>query len=135
MNQSLILKSILTWGLFIPVAISNGIVREVAYKPLIGDLAAHQVSTVIAIAAFMTLVYLLRRNDFRKLNSLSLFVIGFGWMIMTILFEFGFGFYIDNASLSRLLGDYDIFKGRVWSLMLLAEMFTPLLVKWVTNYT
>ena len=129
MTQSLIFKSLITWALFIPVAITNGFIREVGYKPFIGELAAHQISTVIAVTVFFFMVYLLRRHDFYNLSRSKLFLIGLGWVFLTILFEFGFGHYVEKMPWSRLLADYNIFNGRVWSLMLLAELLTPLVVK------
>lgn len=132
-KEIMIIKIIFTWVMFIPVAIANGIIREYIYKPIVGDLPAHQISTFIAITAFITMVYFLRKNDFRFLKTSSLLLIGFVWMILTILFEFGFGHFIDNISWSRLLSDYDLSQGRVWMFMLLAELFTPLIVRRITN--
>jgi hypothetical protein len=37
---------------------------------------------------------------------------------MTIAFEFGFGHYVAGHSWSRLLADYNLANGRVWSLFL-----------------
>ena len=133
MIQSIIYKSLITWALFIPIAIVNGVFRELLYTPFVGELAAHQISTAIAITTFISLVYFLRRKDFRNLNISSLLSIGAGWAVLTVIFEFGFGHYIDNASWGRLLQDYDISKGRVWILMLLTELFTPIIIKYVTQ--
>ena len=129
----MLLKIIITWALFIPVAIVNGITRDLVYKPWVGDLAAHQISTVIAIFAFISLVYYLRRSDFRYLSNLRLFLTGLLWVVLTIIFEFGFGFYIDKVPWEKLVADYNILEGRVWGAMLVAELFTPLLIKAVSK--
>lgn len=129
----MLFKIVTTWALFIPVAIANGVTRDLLYKPVVGDLAAHQISTVIAITAFIFLVYFLRRDDFKYLTVFKLLIVGFVWVVMTVIFEFGFGHYIEKLSWERLLADYNILNGRVWSLMLLTELFTPLLVKVVSK--
>lgn len=129
----MLFKVFTTWALFIPVAIANGITRDLVYKPWVGDLAAHQISTIIAISAFITLVYFLRKSDFKDMTGLRLFIIGLVWVFMTIIFEFGFGFYVDKIPFEKLLADYNILKGRVWSLMLITELFTPITVKVISR--
>lgn len=49
------------------------------------------------------------------------------WLGMTIIFEFGFGHYIMKNSWPKLLGDYNIFAGRVWSLFLVWITIAPYL--------
>lgn len=41
------------------------------------------------------------------------------WMILTVVFEFSFGHYVVGGSWSKLLSDYNILDGRVWSLFIL----------------
>ena len=52
---------------------------------------------------------------------------------MIMLFEFGFGHYIAKTPWKKLFYDYYLLKGRVWSLFLLTELVSPLLVKFVKN--
>lgn len=47
-------------------------------------------------------------------------VIGIGWLLCAIAFEFGFGHYVDGLSWSRLLADYDLTRGRLLLLVWLA---------------
>lgn len=129
----MLFKIIITWALFIPVAILNGIIRDLVYKPFAGDLLAHQISTVIGVSAFISMVYFLRRNDFKYLPTFRLLTIGAVWVILTVIFEFGFGLYVDNIPLEKLFADYNIFAGRVWGLMLLSELFTPIIVKIISR--
>lgn len=49
-------------------------------------------------------------------------------MILTILFEFVFGHYVIKNPWQKLLADYNILKGRLWSLLLLTELISPLLI-------
>lgn len=128
MLQSFIIKSIITWFMFIPIAITNGIIREKFYKPVVGDLAAHQISTVIASAAFILLSYVMLKQNISRADINSLFLIGLMWVVMTILFEFGFGHYISKQPWDRLLADYNLLKGRVWGLFLILIFFVPYLI-------
>ena len=38
------------WLVFVVIAIINAAVRNKVYKPVVGDLAAHQISTVIFVS-------------------------------------------------------------------------------------
>ena len=46
------LKYFLAWFGMMILAILNGTLRDVFYKPHVGDLAAHQISTVILLVLF-----------------------------------------------------------------------------------
>ncbi len=128
MNK-LIIRSLLTWILFIPVAIINGITRELLYKRYTGDLLAHQISTATASAAFFALFYYMLRNKITDIGRPHLLIVGFFLVILTVGFEFGFGHYIDGASWEHLLADYNMFQGRMWGIFLLVILVTPLLIK------
>ena len=61
-------------------------------------------------------------------SNIDLLLIGGFWVILTVLFEFVFGHYVIGNPWQKLLADYNILKGRVWSLFLLAELISPLLI-------
>jgi hypothetical protein len=127
--QLLIVRVVLTWFLFIPIAIINGAVREKFYKSYVGDLPAHQISTVIASVAFITLSYFMLRSVISNVDIRDLFMIGLFWVLLTMVFEFGFGHYVDRVSWARLFADFNFFKGRVWGLFLLIIFLSPYIVK------
>ena len=108
---------ILWWFAFPFVAIFNATIRELIYKKPLGDLAAHQISTVTGIVLFGILFYFIFRKW--KIESVKhAILIGLIWLGLTILFEFGFGHYIMGNSWQKLLHDYNIAEGRVWILFL-----------------
>ncbi len=129
------IKVILTWLFFVPIAIVNGIIREKFYKPYVKDLPAHQISTVIASVLFIILSYFMLRTEILNTSLSDLFIIGLVWVAMTVIFEFGFGHYIDGVSWEQLFEDYNIFKGRVWGLFLLVIFLSPYLVKIIKSVT
>lgn len=125
----MILRLLLTWLLFIPVAILNGVVRERLYKQIVGELAAHQMSTLILSIAFIIFARYMITDILLSANTGVVIMIGFVWVILTVIFEFGFGRYVDQETWDRLLANYNIFKGRIWSLFLLVELLTPFIIK------
>lgn len=48
---------------------------------------------------------------------------------MTVLFEFGFGYFVDGRSWEWLLQDYNVFQGRVWGLFLFSMFVSLYFVK------
>lgn len=127
--MDIVITSIATWFLFVPIAIANGILREKTYKLYVGDLLAHQISTIIASLAFIALSYIMLRDKVSGMGMSQLLAIGLVWVVMTVLFEFGFGHYVGKATWEKLFADYNIFKGRVWGLFLLVVLLSPLIVK------
>ena len=134
MKSSLPVRVFLTWLLFVPLAILNGMIRENVYKPIVGELRAHQISTAIASGAFFSLVFSMLKNKVAQLDNTKLLLIGGALVSMTILFEVGFGHYLNKVSWQRLVNDYNLLKGRVWSLFLMTELVSPLLVKFMKNF-
>lgn len=122
------LYSILFWLLLAVVAIINGIVRNSVYRQYVGDLAAHHISTAIFISVMFGLMYVFFKKSGLEYSNSDLIPIGVGLLIGTIAFEFIAGHYVFGNSWEKLLADYNIFRGRVWSLVLLALLFGPWII-------
>jgi len=124
---------ILWWCAFPFVAIFNAILREFIYKKPLGDLAAHQISTVTGIIIFAVVFYLIFKKW--KIESVKhAILIGLIWLGLTILFEFGFGHYIMGNPWQKLLSDYNLAEGRVWSLFLVWITTAPFIFYKTINY-
>jgi len=123
----MITKYLLVWFLLAIVAIANGIVRQSTYGKSVSDLAAHQISTITAILASGAVVWFV--NRFWPIEAASQArAIGFSWLVLTIVFEFGFGHYVAGHSWNTLLADYNLLKGRVWPLFLVWVTVMPFVI-------
>lgn len=103
---------ILAWFGMMVLAVANGAIRDFTYKPYVGALAAHQISTLtllLILAAFLGL--LVRRCPLS--SGRQTWIIGSVWFVMTLIFEFGFG-RVAGRSWSELFRAYDLFGGQVW---------------------
>ncbi|KPL14434.1 MAG: hypothetical protein AMS26_10730 [Bacteroides sp. SM23_62] len=120
----MIAKYILVWFVLVIVAIINGIIRNEVYKDSLGDLHAHQLSTLTAIALFGLVIWGFT-HLWKITSAQQAWAIGFIWLGMTILFEFIFGHFVMGHPWSRLLHDYNIFQGRVWILVLIWTTIAP----------
>jgi len=125
MNTKIIMVTIGTWFLFMLLAIINAGIRNGVYKPIIGDLRAHQLSTFIFITLILIVTYLIFRFTHISLTTNEAVLIGFVWVIMTICFEFLAGHYVFGNSWEKLFADYNLLQGRVWMFVPISLLFIP----------
>jgi hypothetical protein len=57
-------------------------------------------------------------SRWRPVSGRQAIAVGLIWLVMTVAFEFVFGHYVAGHSWERLLYDYDLPAGRLWSLVL-----------------
>jgi len=114
------LRYFLLWFPMIFIAVANGAVRELWLKKHMSDLVAHQISTISLIILFGIYIGLIIKKYPPK-SEKQAFQIGLFWLVLTLIFEFGFGIS-SGHSWSQLFNDYNLIKGRVW-------IFVPI---WIT---
>lgn len=129
MDRRFLLVLIGTWFLFMILAIINAGIRNGVYKPIIGDLRAHQLSTLTFIIMILIVTYLVLRFSNLHLTDSQALIMGSIWLILTICFEFLAGHYIFGNPWDKLIADYNILAGRVWSLVLLTIFLAPYVTK------
>jgi hypothetical protein len=112
------------WVGLVILAILNGALREKVYGRFLGELAAHQLSTLIGLGLFTAYFWVLT-GVCRMASPGQALVIGALWLFLTILFEFGFGHYVMGHPWRRLRRDYNLLKGRLWLLVLIWTAVAP----------
>ena len=132
MTPALLARILITWVLFLPVPVVNGILRETWYKAIIGTVAADVIGVIIISAVFLGYAYVSLRSQVALLSSSQLWFIGFIWFILTLLFEFGIGI-AEGRSWNYMLADYKIWKGRIWPLVLAIVFLSPMIVRWLVG--
>jgi len=120
-------RVIVVWIGLAVAMIVQGTVRELLVAPTLGALRAHQLSCltgslIVILGSALTLGWLgAVRNVPLQLR------IGGAWLTFTIVFEFVFGHFVVGHAWQRLLADYDVTEGRLWSLVLVATFLGPLI--------
>ena len=117
----------IAWLGGIPIAIINAAIRNYIFQPYTGELLAHQLSSATMIIIFAVYLGLLNQRWPMKTEKQAA-IIGIIWLVLTIIFEFLFGHYIMGHPWSRLLADYNIFTGRLWSFVLLWTAIGPYVI-------
>ena len=90
------------------------------YKNQVGELAAHQISTILLLIVITVYLWFLARKWSLKSSKQAWFIGGM-WFIMTEVFEFGMGRFLLNKSWNKLFYVYNVFDGQIW-------LFIPLWV-------
>jgi len=107
------------------IAVLNGTARDLLYKKYTGELPGHQISTISLLILFsFYIAFIIEKlppNSERQAMS-----VGMLWLLLTLIFEFCFGLIRGN-SLTSLWSDYNIFKGRIWILILIWTTIAPYL--------
>ncbi len=115
------------WLVLTVLAILNGILRNYTYGPLVGEQTAHILSSLVLVGVVFAMAYVFLRLVRPHYGLGDLLVVGAGWVALTVAFEFLFGHYVAGHPWERLFADYNIMKGRVWALVLLAVFVAPLI--------
>ena len=121
-----ILKSLLVWVCFIPVAILNGGLREHVLARALGEKWALPLSGIILSACIFLITWLLLPRTVKALSSKDSLRIGICWVFLTIAFEFASGLAGGNT-ITELLAAYNPLTGNLWLLVLAATLLSPVM--------
>jgi hypothetical protein len=117
--------SLLVWLGFTVVAVAGGIFRVMFLESRLGSYAANVVETLGLVALLAGMIWLAVPWLLPSLGKPDLRRLGIYWLMLTLGFEFLFGHFVDGASWSALLSNYDIMAGRLWILVPLTMGFGP----------
>ena len=135
-----ILKSLLVWVCFIPVAILNGGLREHVLARALGHVLARALgekwalplSGIILSACIFLITWLLLPRTVKALSSKDSLRIGICWVFLTIAFEFVSGL-AGGSTITELLAAYNPLTGNLWLLVLAATLLSPAAVRKITR--
>ena len=123
-----IMKSLIIWLCFIPVAILNGGLREyVLAKAIIGEWALPISGITLSVCIFLT-TWLLLPIVTKAITSKDCWLVGICWGVLTIAFEFIAGF-ADGNTMTELLAAYNPLTGNLWLLVLATTFLSPIVTK------
>jgi len=122
--MTIVAKAILTWLLLFVVMFANGAIRVVVLQPQLGEDRARQVASLSGVALVLIVSWLFVRFSPEARPS-QLRWVGVAWLAATMAFELLFGHFASGLSWHALLADYDILRGRLWSLILISAFLGP----------
>ena len=123
----LTVKAFASWLVILICAVGNGGLREALLVPSFGEPFALPVSGVLLCIVIVAVSFLLVSRMGRLGTSQCLYV-GSLWLVLTLLFEFGFSRLVQRQSWQQLLDAYTFKEGNLWPLVLVVTFIAPLLV-------
>jgi hypothetical protein len=114
----------ITWVMLAAAMTINGITREAVLRPLLPGEGADVLSALLGAVIILGLTGAMFR-DFHRSTTSDLVVASLLLVTMTVAFEFALGRWVDRKSWSELLANYEFWKGRLWSFLLLLLAATP----------
>lgn len=121
----LFVKAFGVWLLLLLAAFINGAIRETLIVPRVGEQIGHIISVVMFSSVIFGITYVLVKA-LVPVPSSTLFHIGLFWLVLSLIFEFGFFHYVMHEPWEKLLADYNVFRGRLLIVVWLSTLFSPL---------
>lgn len=114
------------WLIILPVMIANGALRELVLRPMMGTGAAEILSALMGVAIIIVMTrYLLRPIAGRR--AAELIRASATLVLLTMAFEIAFGRYVEGLSWTEMLGNYAVWRGHLWPLVLATIALMPFL--------
>ncbi|HWC29335.1 MAG TPA: hypothetical protein VG845_04550 [Dehalococcoidia bacterium] len=117
-------KATLAWLLLFVVMFANGAIRVLVLQPQLGEDLARQVASLSGVALVLLVSWLFVRAS-PGARPAQLWWVGVAWFGATVAFEFLFGRFVSGLSWQALLADYNVLRGRFWSLILVSVCLGP----------
>jgi hypothetical protein len=127
-----IVKALLIWLLILGLAFLNGGLRELVLVPLMGLPYALLLSGAI-LSACVLAVAMATLPKIGSITTYETLGVGVFWLLLTLLFEFGFGRFVQHKPWEELLEAYTFAHGNVWPIVLLVIVFAPLIARRLRN--
>ena len=112
------------WLSFAGIAVICGGLRVKLLEPVLGEAKAHVIGTLLVCLLIFAAMQLFVGASGLK-DTWPLMRVGALWTVLTICFEFTLGLLVMKKPVEELLADYNIFKGRLWVLVLVTTFWGP----------
>ena len=116
-------KAIVTWLAMLVVIVALGAARQALVEPALGELRAHQLGTLAACALVVVLSAAFVRRT--ALGAGDAVRVGAFWLLLCLLFEFGFFHFVRGVAWTVLWHDYDVLHGRLLPLLWATVLTDP----------
>jgi hypothetical protein len=121
--MTLSVKAGVTWLILCVVMFTNGAIRALVLQPRLGEDLARQVASLTGVL-FVLLASWFFVRVCPQATSRQLLWVGAGWLAATVAFEFVLSF-VTGLGWRALAGEYNIVRGRLWSLIVLSVFLGP----------
>jgi hypothetical protein len=127
---SIIMVSIISWIILtlLRVAVQSLLVYGVKVKPSNGNWI-YLIPQIILIIFYSYAVIMI----FRSFDPNAFLILGIIWLVLVLIFEFIGSLVIQKKSLDELFEGWKIWRGNIWTLVLLSHLSVPYILKNITG--
>lgn len=122
----LLIRALLVWAIIMAAESVHGVLRRALLDPATAY-AVRQISVLVAVLIIFAVAWMLRRWMVTD-SGPRLLGIGILWAVLTLIFEFSLGLTL-GVTWPVMLADYDLTRGNIMPLGVLAMALTPWLVR------
>ena len=115
------------WLIIVIAAILNGFIREKALTPLFGTQTSLPLSGITLSLLIIIIAYFLIPS-IGKQHSQVYLLIGLLWVILTLSFEYLFGYFVSGKSLAEINQVFKLKDGNLFTVAVLISAVAPWLV-------
>ena len=124
MTSTIWFKALALWIAILVLAILNGALREKILVPALGNFAGLVASgTVLSVCIFV--VALFAAPWYGPMTSRHWLLVGLFWFLLTLVFEFSFGRYVQHRTWAELSAAYTFQGGNIWPIVLVVLLISP----------
>jgi hypothetical protein len=123
----MIVRAVMIWFALLAIAVLNGTFRVAVLVPRYGEGVGHVISTLL-LCVLITLLSWAAIGWVHPTTPAQAAAVGALWLVLTLVFELGFGHFVAHKTWPELLADYNILGGRIWLLVLLTTTAAPYLL-------
>lgn len=125
-HMRVLIWSIVGWVAIVPLAIANGALRQAVLAPRLGISTAQPISGILLMLAIAAVAWLLvGRLGPQRHRTWG--IIGAGWLLATLAFEFGMGL-VAGRSWPEMLAPYRFVDHNIWPVVLLWVVVAPMTI-------
>jgi hypothetical protein len=128
MSTEVFLYAVVAWVVLLLLALTNGVIRNKFYEHRLDNLIAHYISVFTLVLLISIVSYFLVLLCTPPMTPSGAIGVGGVWVACSLLFEFGAGHYFAGMKWKQLLADYDISRGRLLGLVIVAQLAGPWVV-------
>src|SRR5688572_10551172 len=121
------LRAAVIWFSLMLAAILNGYLRDTALVQRLGPQSARAVSCLTLSGVILVVTWLSIRW-MSPSSTADAWRVGVFWLGMTLTFEFLAGHYLFHTPWATLLADYNVLRGRLWVVVLIATVAAPAII-------
>jgi hypothetical protein len=117
-------KALAVWVILMCAEVIHGILRTLFLVPIVGDFRSRQIGVFTGSLLVLAIVSAsIRWIGLRNRKSQT--SVGLIWLVLTLLFEIGFGRFVIGASWERIGADFNILRGGLLPIGLTILFLSP----------